>query len=77
MKNTFDARLFDFGLGSFGANFYNVSNFTVFKILPLSQFSSDFIQTWYKVSSTLGNTGYYFLGDPLKNKKKYDILIFF
>ncbi len=69
MKDTFDARLLDFGLGSFCA-LCKISYFTVFKTLLLSQFSSDFIQTWYKVYSSLGNTGYYFLGDLLKSKNK-------
>ncbi len=48
-EGTFHARFQEFGLGSFGA-FCKISNFTILKILLLSQFLSDFIQTLYKVS---------------------------
>ena len=43
MEVTFDARFLEFGLGSFA--FCKISNFTIFKTLLLSQFSSDFVQT--------------------------------
>ncbi len=49
MEGTFDAQLFQFGLGSFGA-LCKIFNFTIFKnFAPLPIFIR-FIQTLYKVS---------------------------
>ncbi len=45
IESTFDARFLEFGLGH-SVHFAKISDFTIFKILLISQFSSDFIQLY-------------------------------
>ncbi len=69
---TFGARFLEFGLGSFGA-LCKISNFTIFKTLLLSQFSSDSSKLIQGITIIQADT---FLRST-KNWKNYGILNFF
>ena len=70
MEGTFDARFHEFGLGSFSA-LCKISNFTIFKTPPLSQFSSASSKLYTLYHNHIGG---HFFWRSAKNCKNYGIL---